>query len=80
MFAQKEVWFGKNLDVVKCDKRGVKQTMTPEDERAYPSRVWRFFEQGCSIRMLNPQTFSVPVWRVCSVLTEFFNSFVGCNM
>ena len=42
--------------------------------------VWDFYNSGCSLRLLNPQTFHEPMWMVCSTLQEFLGSMVGANM
>lgn len=38
------------------------------------------FQKGCSIRLLNPQTFSRNVWLLNTSLQEFFGCSVGANM
>ena len=38
------------------------------------------FQTGCSIRVLNPQTYSQEVWKMLSVLQEYFNCCVGANV
>jgi len=72
------VLYGKNLDVTSYedDKR---ETHNPEG-RVYPAVLWDFFNNGCSVRMLNPQTFHKEVWRLCSTLQDHFQSFVGANV
>lgn len=42
--------------------------------------MWDFYNQGCSLRLLNPQTFHEPVWKMCASLQEFLGSMVGANM
>ncbi|XP_005989782.1 ribosomal oxygenase 1 isoform X2 [Latimeria chalumnae] len=37
-------------------------------------------QNGCSLRMLNPQAFSVTVWNVLSILQEHFGSMAGANI
>lgn len=39
-----------------------------------------FFQNGCSVRLLNPQTYSRNVWKLLSVLQEYFNCCVGANV
>jgi lysine-specific demethylase/histidyl-hydroxylase NO66 len=39
-----------------------------------------FLKQGCSIRLLNPQTYSKNVWKYLSMLQELFLTSVGSNM
>jgi len=48
--------------------------------RAYAPVVWDFYNNGCSLRMLNPQTFHAPVWKLCATLQDFFGSMVGANV
>merc|ERR1719378_791882 len=48
--------------------------------RAHAPVVWDFYNSGCSLRMLNPQTFHAPVWKLCATLQEFFGSMVGANV
>ena len=47
--------------------------------RAYPAQVWDFYNNGCSVRMLNPQTYSNSIYEMCASLQEFFGCFVGSN-
>lgn len=58
---------------------GQRETHNPEG-RAYAPVVWDFFNNGCSLRMLNPQTFHDSVWKLCATLQEFMGNFVGANM
>ncbi|XP_034273619.1 ribosomal oxygenase 1 [Pantherophis guttatus] len=71
------VQFGVNLDVTSYED-GKRETHNPVG-RAVPAVVWDFYRNGCSLRMLNPQAFSVTVWHVLSVLQEQFSSMVGAN-
>ncbi|XP_070614312.1 ribosomal oxygenase 1 [Erythrolamprus reginae] len=71
------VQFGVNLDVTSYED-GKRETHNPAG-RAVPAVVWDFYRNGCSLRMLNPQAFSVTVWRVLSTLQEQFGSMVGAN-
>ena len=36
--------------------------------RVYPAVMWDYFNNGASIRMINPQYFSNSVWRLCATL------------
>ncbi|KAM4771860.1 ribosomal oxygenase 1-like [Rhinophrynus dorsalis] len=71
------VQFGVNLDVTSYTD-GKRETHNPPG-RALPLVVWDYYKNGCSLRLLNPQTFSLPVWNVLSVLQELFGSMVGAN-
>ncbi|EDV22217.1 uncharacterized protein TRIADDRAFT_50673 [Trichoplax adhaerens] len=67
-----------NLDVTTYEN-GVRETHNAEG-RVLASVMWDYYQNGCSIRMLNPQTYSESLWKFCSLLQEYFGSFVGCNM
>ncbi|KAK9409765.1 bifunctional lysine-specific demethylase and histidyl-hydroxylase NO66 [Crotalus adamanteus] len=71
------VQFGVNLDVTSYED-GKRETHNPVG-RAVPAVVWDFYRNGCSLRMLNPQAFSVTLWHVLSILQEQFSSMVGAN-
>ncbi|KAM5163958.1 ribosomal oxygenase 1 [Mantella aurantiaca] len=71
------VQFGVNLDVTSYTD-GVRETHNCPG-RALPLVVWDYFKNGCSLRLLNPQAFSVMVWNVLSILQELFGSMVGAN-
>ena len=72
------VEYTKNLDVTSYSE-GVRQTHNPVG-RAYPPVVWDYFSNGCSLRMLNPQTFHKPVWQILAALQDFMGSFCGANV
>ena len=38
-----------------------------------------WLQEGCSVRLLNPQTFDNNVWALCASLQEYFGCMVGCN-
>ncbi|XP_053202794.1 ribosomal oxygenase 1-like [Panonychus citri] len=75
---ERHLQFTKNIDITSYinDER---KTYNP-DGRAYPAVVWDHFQVGCSIRLLNPQTYSRSVWKLNSILQEFFGSRVGANI
>lgn len=77
MLLQNHVEFTKNIDITSY-KNGVRETLNPEG-RALPAAVWDQYGQGCSIRVLNPQTFLPDVYALCSTLQEFFHCMVGAN-
>ncbi|KAI1299233.1 Bifunctional lysine-specific demethylase and histidyl-hydroxylase NO66 [Halotydeus destructor] len=72
------IQFGKNLDITSYtnDERKTHNA----DGRAYNAVVWDQYQSGCSVRFLNPQTYSKSVWKLNSILQEFFGSFVGANV
>jgi len=75
---EQRVVFGKNLDVTSFTD-GKRETHNTEG-RVHPAVMWDFYSNGCSVRMLNPQTFHAGVWRLCSTLQDHFNSMVGANV
>ncbi len=48
------VYFGKNLDVTSYSDEEGRETHNPVG-RAHPPVVWDFYNNGCSLRMINPQ-------------------------
>ncbi|KAN0025020.1 hypothetical protein ACTFIV_009431 [Dictyostelium citrinum] len=70
--------FTENVDVTNyVDFQRI--TLNPEG-RAYPSLVWKHYKEGCSVRLLNPQTFNSNVWKLCSTLQTHFQCGVGANI
>jgi len=47
--------------------------------RARPAVVWDSYNEGCSVRILNPQTYSTNIWKLLACLQEYFGSLVGAN-
>lgn len=78
MLREQRVEFTKNLDVTSYVD-GVRHTHNPEG-RAMPPSVWDFFAQGCSIRLLNPQTFLPVVHSLNATLQEYFQCMTGANV
>lgn len=75
---KEDIQFGVNLDVTSYID-GQRETHNPVG-RAYKAIVWDFYKKGCSVRMLNPQTYSKNVWKMLSTLQEYFGCFVGANI
>ncbi|EDQ89400.1 uncharacterized protein MONBRDRAFT_25525 [Monosiga brevicollis MX1] len=69
--------YGVNIDMARYSD-GVRTTENPEG-RVHANTMWALYEDGCSIRMLNPQTYAKPVWQLISTLQEYFQCMVGCN-
>jgi len=74
---EQRVIYGKNLDITSYD--GKRETHNP-DGRVYPAVLWDFYNNGCSVRLLNPQTFHNGVWRLCATLQDHFQNMVGANV
>ena len=45
-----------------------------------PGLVWEKYEDGCSIRLLNPQTFIPAIFTMNTTLQEYFHCMVGANV
>ncbi|XP_015518365.2 ribosomal oxygenase 1 [Neodiprion pinetum] len=69
--------FTKNVDVTSYTD-GKRETHNPVG-RALPSVVWDYYANGCSVRLLNPQTFIPKLHVLNATLQEYFGCFVGAN-
>ncbi|XP_042856758.1 ribosomal oxygenase 1-like [Penaeus japonicus] len=72
------VQYSKNLDITSYSN-GKRETHNPIGQ-AHAPVVWDYYNNGCSVRMLNPQTFHARVWKLLATLQEYFNSFCGANV
>lgn len=77
MLRNETIQFTKNIDITSYED-GQRETHNPEG-RAHPHLVWDFYLNGCSIRLLNPQTYIPKLHLLNATMQEFFNSFVGAN-
>ncbi|CAH0719819.1 unnamed protein product, partial [Brenthis ino] len=77
MLRTENIQFTKNIDITSYVD-GKRETHNPEG-RAHPHLVWDFYLNGCSIRLLNPQTYISRLHLLNATLQEFFNCFVGAN-
>lgn len=77
MLRNDNIQFTKNIDITSYVD-GKRETHNPEG-RAHPHLVWDFYLNGCSIRLLNPQTYISRLHLLNATLQEFFHSFVGAN-
>ncbi|OWF43534.1 ribosomal oxygenase 1-like [Mizuhopecten yessoensis] len=74
---EENLQFSVNLDITTYTN-GVRETHNPVG-RAYAPVVWDMYQSGCSVRLLNPQTYSRNVWKLLSMLQEYFGCCVGAN-
>lgn len=77
MLRNENIQFTKNLDVTSYID-GKRETHNPEG-RAHPHLVWDYYLNGCSVRLLNPQTYIPKLHILNATLQEHFNCFVGAN-
>lgn len=78
MLRQNNIRFTKNIDITSYEN-GVRSTHNPEG-RALPPVVWDFYNNGCSIRLLNPQTYLPQIYSLTSTLQEHFQCMTGTNL
>lgn len=77
MIKDNHLEYTKNIDITSY-RDGVRETHNPEG-KVTPS-VWNLYDDGCSIRILNPQTFLPPVYKMNSKLQEYFHCMIGTNV
>lgn len=77
MLRNQNIQFTKNIDITTYIN-GKRETHNPEG-RAHPHLVWDYYLNGCSIRLLNPQTYIPKLHLLNATMQEFFHSFVGAN-
>lgn len=75
---KENIQFGVNLDVTTYTN-GKRETHNPPG-RAHAAVVWDYYQNGCSVRLLNPQTYSSNVWKRLSILQDYFGCMVGANV
>lgn len=78
MLRENPLYFTKNVDIVSYEG-GVRETHNPEG-RAVPSVVWDFYANGCSVRILNPQSYNKKIHVLVTELQELFGTMVGVNL
>lgn len=77
MLRTENILFTKNIDVTSYTN-GKRETHNPVG-RAHPHVVWDYYLNGCSVRLLNPQTYIPRLHLLNATMQEYFNSFVGAN-
>lgn len=78
MLRKKNIEFTKNIDLTSY-RDGVRETHNQEG-RAMPYAVWESYRSGCSIRILNPQTFIPAIHQLNATLQEYFQCMTGANV
>lgn len=71
------LYYTRNIDVVSYEN-GVKENFNQEG-RAVAAALWDYYSNGCSIRLLNPQTYDQKVHLLLATLQEYFGTMVGAN-
>ncbi|GLE09294.1 hypothetical protein PINS_up020903 [Pythium insidiosum] len=70
--------YGADLDLTKYVDN-TRHTLNP-DGAATAKTVWKHYNDGCSVRLLCPQKFSDPMWKLLSILEGEWNCMVGSNV
>lgn len=78
MLRENSLFYTRNIDIVSYEN-GKRETHNP-DGKAVPSAVWDFYDNGCSIRILNPHTYNEKVHLLLATLQEYFGTMVGANV
>lgn len=78
MLRDNPLYYTRNVDIVSYEN-GVRETHNPEG-RAIPSAVWDYYQNGCSVRILNPQTYNKKIQLLLATLQEYFGTMVGANV
>lgn len=77
MLRSNNILYGKNVDITSYSD-GKRETLNSTG-RAHAAVVWDYYRNGCSVRLLNPQTYHAQLRELNSRLQEVFGSFVGSN-
>lgn len=77
MIRDNHLEYTKNIDITSY-RDGVRETHNPEGK--VTSSMWSFYDEGCSVRILNPQTYVPTVFKMNAKLQEYFHCMVGTNV
>lgn len=78
MLKENHLEYTKNIDVTSY-RDGVRETHNPGGRAIVPA-IWSYYDDGCSLRILNPQTFHQPIYKMNAKLQELFHCMVGTNV
>lgn len=78
IFREFPLYYTRNVDVVSYEN-GVKEVHN-EEGRVVASALYDYYSNGCSIRVLNPQTYDQKVHLLIATLQEYFGTMVGTNV
>ncbi|CAF0829461.1 unnamed protein product [Rotaria sordida] len=71
--------YGENIDLTFYNSVTSKKERHNPEGRARAAVVWDAYNEGCSVRILNPHAYSTNIWKLLSCLQEYFGSLVGAN-
>lgn len=75
---KEHVEYTTNVDVTSYAD-GQRTTLNP-DGRANSTELWGFYNEGCSVRFLNPHLFFPRIYKLNATLQEYFSCMVGANV
>lgn len=78
IFRDFPLYYTRNVDVVSYEN-GVKEVHNIEG-RVAAATLYDYYTNGCSIRVLNPQTYDQKVHLLIATLQEYFGTMVGTNV
>uniref|UniRef100_A0A2M4CRC6 Bifunctional lysine-specific demethylase and histidyl-hydroxylase n=1 Tax=Anopheles darlingi TaxID=43151 RepID=A0A2M4CRC6_ANODA len=77
MLRTNNIEYTKNIDITSY-VGGQRETHNPEG-RVLPPEMWQYYGEGCSVRMLNPQTYLRTIYELNVKLQEYFHCMTGAN-
>ncbi|XP_050085991.1 bifunctional lysine-specific demethylase and histidyl-hydroxylase NO66 [Anopheles aquasalis] len=77
MLRTNNIEYTKNIDITSY-VGGHRETHNPEG-RVLPPEMWHYYGEGCSVRMLNPQTYLRTIYELNVKLQEYFHCMTGAN-
>ncbi|OQR93849.1 nucleolar protein [Achlya hypogyna] len=77
MLREHTLEYGEDIDLTRY-QNDVRTTLNPAGA-ATAKTVWKHFAEGCSVRLLCPQKFSDPMWKLLSILEEEWGCMAGSN-
>lgn len=69
--------YGTDVDLTKYVD-DTRHTLNPSSP-ATAKEVWKHFDEGCSVRLLCPQKYSDPVWKLLATLEDEWGCMAGAN-
>ena len=70
--------FTRNINLARY-RDGRRETLNPTGRALAAVARHAYEREGCSVQLINPQSYSESVATLCARLQEFFGSFVGAN-
>ncbi|UYV72646.1 C14orf169 [Cordylochernes scorpioides] len=75
---EKRLVFKKDIEII--SHLEYKRQVQNLEGRAYPAIVWDCYQNGCNINFVSPQTYIRAVWKLGSILQEYFESAIKLDI